>query len=58
MERKICKAEEFLKLTPAEQDALFAASIVTDVRQAPPGLVARARARLEERIANSESAPR
>jgi hypothetical protein len=52
--RKFWKAEEFLKLTPAEQDALFAASIITDLTQAPPELLAVARARLQHRIDSSE----
>jgi hypothetical protein len=47
--------DELFKLTPAEQDALFEASIVRDLDQAPPELVARARARLEQRIARTES---
>jgi hypothetical protein len=56
--RKVWTAEELFKLTPAEQDELFKASIVRDLDQAPPALVARARARLEERIARTESTPR
>ncbi len=55
MQLKIWKAEEFLKLTPSEQDALFAESIVTDLKKAPPELGARARERLAQRIAATES---
>ena len=56
--RKIWKAQELLTLTPAEQDAVFDASVVSDLDQAPIELVARARARIEERIARTESATR
>ena len=59
MERKkIWTADELLNLTPAEQDAIFQASIVRDLDHAPAGLVARARARIEQRIARTESTPR
>ena len=58
MDSKIWTAEEFLGLTPAEQDALFQASIITDLDQAPAALVVRARARLQRRIAEQESTPR
>ena len=56
-EREIWTAEELLKRTPAEQDAIFEASIVRDLEDAPAELVARARARIEQRIARTESAP-
>jgi hypothetical protein len=55
---KILTAEDLFKLSPAEQDALFEASIVRDLADAPAHLVARARVRIEERIARTESAPR
>lgn len=55
MERKVITAAEFEQMTPAEQDEAFAASIVWDLDQAPPELVARARARVEERIARERS---
>ncbi len=55
MERKVITAAEFEQMTPAEQDEAFAASIVWDLDQAPPDLVARARARVEERIAREHS---
>jgi hypothetical protein len=51
---KVLESGRVLKLTPAEQDALFAASIITDLTQAPPELLAVARARLQHRIDSSE----
>ena len=56
--RKIWTAEELLTLSPAERDATFESSLVRDFDQAPAELVARARARIEQRIARTESAPR
>jgi hypothetical protein len=55
---KVWTAEELEKMNPAERHALFEASIVTDLDEAPPGLVGRARARVEQRIADSESSQR
>ena len=52
---KIWTAAELEKLTPSERDAIFDASIVTDLRQAPPTLVARARARVTSAIAAAEA---
>ena len=57
-ERKIWTAEELLERTPAEQDEIFEASIVRDLDDAPTELVVRARARIEQRIARTESASR
>ena len=56
MERKLITVAEFECLSPAEQDAAFEASIVWDLKDAPPGLVERARARVEQRIAQEEAA--
>lgn len=50
MERKVITAAEFEQMTAAERDAAFAASIVWELDQAPSDLVARARARIEQRI--------
>lgn len=55
MERKVITAAEFEQMTPAEQDEAFAAGIVWDLDEAPPDLVARARARIEQRIAREHS---
>ena len=57
MASKIITAEELEKMTPAERRAVFDASIVTDLDDAPPELLARTRRRVEELIAESESRP-
>ena len=57
VERKLITVAEFECLSPAEQDAAFEASIVWDLKDAPPGLVERARARVEQRIAQEERQP-
>lgn len=54
MDRRVITAAEYERLTPAERDAAFEASIVWELADAPPALVARARARVEERIAREE----
>lgn len=48
-------AAEFEKLTPAEQDAAFHASIVTDLDDIPPEFLDRVRRRLLSRLDASES---
>lgn len=47
--RKIWTVAEFEKLTPAEQDAEFQASIVTDLSEVPPEFLDRIRSRLLSR---------
>jgi len=42
-------------MSPAERHALFEASIITNLDDAPQHLIERARARLEQHIAESES---
>lgn len=54
MAEKIVTAAELEKLSPAERHALFEASIVTDLDEAPPQLVERARSRVQQKIAESE----
>lgn len=54
MAEKIVTAAEFEKLSPAERHALFEASVVTDIDEAPPQLVERARSRVQQKIAESE----
>jgi hypothetical protein len=53
---RVWTAAELEALSPAEQDALFEAvtSIVRDLAMAPPGLLARVRARIEARIAGRD----
>ena len=48
-------AAELEEMSPAERHAVFEASIVTDLDDAPQHLVERARARAEEHIAESKS---
>ena len=54
MERKVITAAELERLSPSERTAAFEASIVWDLADAPPALVARARERVEARIALEE----
>ncbi len=51
MAGKIWTAEELDRLTPAEQDAIFQSSLVTDPADVPAEYLAHVRARLEDRIA-------
>jgi hypothetical protein len=56
--RKVWTAAELDEMTPAEVDALFQASLVRDLDDVPPDLLARVRARVHERIEAEESSPR
>jgi hypothetical protein len=58
MASKIITAEQLEEMTPAERQAAFDASIVTNLDDAPPELLARTRRRVEELIIDSESTPR
>ena len=49
-------AEELEQLTPAEQDAVFDAGVLSDLDDVPPEFLARVRARLEGRIESAEAA--
>jgi hypothetical protein len=51
----VVTAAELEAMSPAERRAIFEASIITSVDDAPQKLVERARARVEKRIAESES---
>ncbi len=55
MAAKIITAEELEKMTPAERQAAFDASIVADISDAPPELLARTRQRVQRMIAESDS---
>jgi hypothetical protein len=55
MASKIWTAAELEQMSPAERKAIFDASIVTNLDDAPPELLARTRARIERMIAESES---
>jgi hypothetical protein len=51
-------AEELEQLTPAEQDALFDASVVTDLDQVPVAFLEQVRARVQQRLVPGDTAPR
>ena len=58
MALKVWTAAELEQLSPAERRAIFDASIITDLDDAPPELLARTRDRIERMIAESESPQR
>ena len=51
MPRKIWTAAELERMTRAEQEAIFEESIIWDLDDAPPDLVARLREDVEQHIA-------
>jgi hypothetical protein len=55
MAQRVWSAAELEQLSPAEQDAIFAAGIVRNFADVPPEFLARVRARLEDHIAGTES---
>jgi hypothetical protein len=55
--RKVWTAEELEQLTPPEQDALFSASVVTDLDQVPAAFLERIRARAEQRLVPGDTPP-
>jgi hypothetical protein len=52
---EVWTAAELEQLTPAERHEIFEASIITDLEQAPAALVARAQARVERLIAETDT---
>jgi hypothetical protein len=58
MQRKVLTAAELDDMTPSEVDAAFEASIVDDLADMPPALLARVRSRIQERIDSEESSAR
>ena len=58
MALKVWTAAELEQLSPAERRAIFDASIISDLDDAPPELLARTRDRIERMIAESESPQR
>ena len=58
MSGNVVTAAELEKMSPAEQRALFDASVVTDLDEAPAEFLARVRRRLEQHIDENESAPK
>lgn len=55
MAEKVWTAEELERLSPAERDEIFQASIVRDLDDVPPEFLERVRARVEQRIAATET---
>ncbi|MCI0636423.1 MAG: hypothetical protein L0206_21275, partial [Actinobacteria bacterium] len=55
---KVWTAEELEAMSPAEQDAIFQASLVFDLTEVPEALLEQARARVREHIANTETPKR
>ena len=58
MADKVLTAAELEVMAPAEVDALFEASIIRDVADAPQELLARTRARILRRIEETEPTQR
>ncbi|MGH9041795.1 MAG: hypothetical protein ACRDZ3_16375 [Acidimicrobiia bacterium] len=52
---KVWTAEELEAMTPAEQDALFESSLITDPAQVPEAFLERVRGRTRRRIADTET---
>ena len=57
MSGNVVTAAELEKMSPAEQQALFDRSVVTDLSEVPAEFLERARRRLEQHINETESAP-
>ena len=55
MAQKNWTAEELERMTPAEQDAIFEASIVRNLDDVPKEFLVRVRARFEAHLAGTES---
>lgn len=58
VERKVITAAEFERMSPAEQDQIFAGSVVKDLSQVPPVFLARVRERVAARISSGEKSPK
>ena len=58
MTDKVWTAEELESLTPAEQDELFAASLIRDPARMPQAFIERIRQRARQRIADTETQDR
>ena len=55
MAQKIWTAEELERMTPAEQEAIFDASLVRNLDDVPKEFLAKVRARFEAHLAGTES---
>ena len=54
MGQKIWTARELSQLSPAEQDEIFEASIISDLADVPPEFLSRVRDRLEQRTPGTD----
>jgi hypothetical protein len=52
---KVWTTEEFERLSPAQQDAVFEQSIATDLAAVPEDFLAHVRARVQQRIDDEAS---
>jgi hypothetical protein len=52
---KVWTAEELDAMTPAEQDAIFESSLITDLTQVPEEFLERVRSRVLGHIAETET---
>jgi hypothetical protein len=57
MAGKVWTAEELERMSPAEQDAVFAQSVITDLPQVPPEFLARVRSHLQDRMGGDLEEP-
>lgn len=55
MAHKVWTAADLELMTPAEQDAIFEASIVRNLDDVPQEFLTKVRARIEQRISRTES---
>lgn len=55
MASRVWTAAELEKLTPARRHEIFEASVVNDLDEAPPELLARTRAKIERLIAEADT---
>jgi hypothetical protein len=58
MAQKIWTADELERMTPAEQDAIFDASLVRNLDEVPEEFLARVRARFKAHLAGTDSSAR
>ena len=58
MAQKLWTAQELEAMTPAEQDAIFEASIARNLDHAPQEFLARVRQRFEEHLGGQDSTTR
>jgi hypothetical protein len=57
MAGRVWTAEELERMSPTEQEAVFAQSVITDLHQVPPEFLARVRSHLQDRMADDLEKP-